>query len=505
MAKTTLSTVPGRLSTGLDSPSAQAARRHRSALRSSPKPSVKAKAAANAPVRAVAANAPKKRGRRPAPVDAPAEEDEQLEAIQTPRGRKARHAANNPATKTWKIAEKASHPTSQDLYHWENQPIAIYPSAQGQGIFSGSCVVDVNNTSGFFPNQTNGVVAIYTLHTSAEETQEIAYSFDDGYTFTNYSANPVISINSTQIRDPKVIWHAPTERWVMVIAYSQEFVIGIYTSPNLKNWTHASNFPRHGLLGLQYECPNLIEVPMLTNSSLADPLDPSNYASENMYLLAISINPGAPLGGSITEYFPGSFNGTHFVPADAAARIADFGKDNYAGQWFYGIPPSEPQIGIAWASNWQYSQQVPTGQLEGFRSAILANTTTANSSLLYDYSTTVPSGALTLSMNLTNIPLVNGTGTANFTFLSSVTGESIRGGFFLGGDTPFWLDRGETRGFDNPFFTDKFSVMNLIDRDTRTTRVMVVIDRSILEVFLDNGLRSATANFFPRGSLDTCD
>lgn len=276
---------------------------------------------------------------------------------------------------------------------------------------------------------------------------------------------------------------------------------------------------------------------MLTNSSVADPLNPSNYASENMYLLAISINPGAPLGGSITEYFPGSFNGTHFVPADAAARIADFGKDNYAGQWFYGIPPSEPQISIAWASNWQYSQQVPTGPLEGFRSAMslprlnvlanttrapytlvslpydlsplytttesLANTTTANSSLLYDYGTTVPSGALTLSMNITNIPLVNATGTANFTFLSSVTGERIRGGFYLGGDTPFWIDRGEARGFDNPFFTDKFSVTNLIDRDTRTTRVLVVIDRSILEVFLDNGLRSATATFFPQGSLDT--
>lgn len=429
------------------------------------------------------------------------------------------------------------HATSQDLYHWENRPIAIYPGGEGEGIFSGSSVVDVNNTSGFFPNQTNGVVAIYTLNTPKEETQEIAYSFDNGYTFTKYSGNPVISINSTQFRDPKVIWHAPTQSWVMVIAYSQEFVIGIYTSPNLKEWTHASNFTKHGLLGLQYECPNLVEVPMLTNASLADSLNPSNFESTSMWLLAISINPGAPLGGSITEYFPGNFNGTHFVPVDAAARIADFGKDNYAGQWFYGIPPSEPQISIAWASNWQYSQQVPTGPLEGFRSAMslprlnvlanttrgpytlvslpydlsplyttetsLANTTTANSSILYDYGSSVPSGALTFSMNITNIPLANATGTANFTFLSSVTGESVRGGFFLGGDTPFWIDRGHINGYDNPFFTDKFSVTNLIDPDTRTTRILVVIDRSILEVFLDNGLRSATSTFFPQGELDT--
>lgn len=432
------------------------------------------------------------------------------------------------------------HATSQDLYHWENQPIAIYPGAEGEGIFSGSAVVDVNNTSGFFPDEDNGVVAIYTLNTVEEEVQEIAYSHDGGYTFTKYSGNPVISINSTQFRDPKVIWHSETSSWVMVVSYAQDFVIGIYTSPNLKNWTHASNFSHHGLLGLQYECPNLVPIPMLSNASIADPLNPSNFASTgSMYLLAISINPGAPLGGSIAQYFPGTFNGTVFTPVDSAARIADFGKDNYAGQWFYGIPPTEPQISIAWASNWQYAQVVPTGQLEGFRSVMslprqnvlanttrqpyqlvsfpvdltqlyttsagssLANSTTANSSLLYDYSTTVPSGALYFSLNVTGIPAVNASGTANFTFLSSVSGESLRGGFFFGGDTPFWLNRGYIRGFENPFLTDKFSVTNLIDPDTHTFRLDVVIDRSILEVFLDGGVRSATTTFFPEAPLDT--
>ncbi|KAL8823844.1 MAG: hypothetical protein Q9191_005501 [Dirinaria sp. TL-2023a] len=432
------------------------------------------------------------------------------------------------------------HATSQDLYHWENQPIAIYPGAEGEGIFSGSAVIDVNNTSGFFPDQDNGVVAIYTLNTAEEEVQEIAYSHDGGYTFTKYSGNPVISINSTQFRDPKVIWHSETSSWVMVVSYAQDFVIGIYTSPNLKNWTHASNFSHHGLLGLQYECPNLVPIPMLSNASIADPLNPSNFASTgSMYLLAISINPGAPLGGSITQYFPGTFNGTVFTPVDSAARIADFGKDNYAGQWFYGIPPTEPQISIGWASSWQYAQVVPTGQLEGFRSVMslprqnvlanttrgpyqlvsfpfdltplyttsagssLANSTAANSSLLYDYSTTVPSGALYFSLNATGIPAVNASGTANFTFLSSVSGESLRGGFFFGGDTPFWIDRGYIRGFDNPFLTDKFSVTNLIDPNTHTFRLDVVIDRSILEVFLDGGVRSATTTFFPQAPLDT--
>ena len=396
----------------------------------------------------------------------------------------------------------------------------------------------MDNTSGFFPNQKNGVVAIYTLNTNKEETQEIAYSTDGGYTFTKYSKNPVISIGSTQFRDPKVIWNAETKKWVMVIAYAQEFVIGIYTSPNLKEWTHASNFSHHGLFGLQYECPNLVAIPMLKNVSIESPLEASNIdSSKSLYLLAISINPGAPLGGSITQYFPGTFNGTHFTPVDDGARIADFGKDNYAGQFFYGIPPSSPQISIAWASNWQYSQIVPTGPLENYRSSMslprqnvlantprgpytlvslpydlsplytssssLANTTTANSSLLYDYSTTVPSGALYFSIVLSGIPLANTTGTANFTFLSSVSGESIRGGFYLGGDTPFFINRGNIRGFDNPFFTDKFSTNNLINTNTQSFKLEGVIDRSILEVFLDNGLRSATTTFFAEDSLDT--
>ncbi|KAL8853808.1 MAG: hypothetical protein Q9198_010954, partial [Flavoplaca austrocitrina] len=106
-------------------------------------------------------------------------------------------------------------------------------------------------------------------------------------------------------------------------------------------------------------------------------------------------------------------------------------------------------------------------------------------------------------MTVENIPLANASGTANFTFLSSVTGESVRGGFYLGGDTPFWIDRGYIRRFENPFFTDKFSTNNLINTDTQTFRLQVVIDRSILEVFLDNGLRSATTTFFAEGMLDT--
>lgn len=381
----------------------------------------------------------------------------------------------------------------------------------------------------------------YTLNTAKAQTQEIAYSFDGGYTFTKYAGNPVIPSNSTQFRDPKMFWYEPTKSWIVVLAYSQEFTVGIYTSPDLKNWTHASNFTRHGILGQQYECPNLIAIPMLKNASIAEPFAADNIDdSMQHYILAISINPGAPYGGSITEYFPGTFNGTHFAVLDDATRLTDFGKDNYAGQWFYNIAGQEPQISIAWASNWQYSQVVPTGFSEGFRSVMslprwnaLANTTRAtytllsypydlsplhttpsplassqnltNSSVYYAFGSNPSSQALTLSMNITGIPLANATGTANFTFLSSSTGEYIRGGFYLGGDTPFFINRGHTGSFAdyNPFFTDKFSTTSLIDLDTHTFRLLVVIDRAILEVFLNNGAQVATSTFFADSALDT--
>lgn len=414
------------------------------------------------------------------------------------------------------------HATTRDLYHWENQQIAIYPGAPDEGIFSGSAVIDLNNTSGMFPNQTNGVVAIYTLNTPQEETQNIAFSYDGGYTFEKYSGNPVISINSTQFRDPQVIYHKETSKWVMVVAYAQEFTIGIFTSTNLLKWEHSSNFTHHGLLGLQYECPNMVSIPM-------------EGSEELMYLLAISINPGAPMGGSITQYFPGSFNGSHFTAVDSVARIADFGKDNYAAQWFYGTPDGQNPVSIGWASNWQYCNDVPTGA-EGWRSAMslprvnyLKNVTGAGFDLVstpYDLtpvldsllesnddfgngSLSVPfanvtSGALYFAANVSGIPTDGtATGIVNFTISASKTNESLSGGFYIGGGD-FWLNRGKAGKFgnDNPFFTDKFST-NIPVSTNGTWSLEGTVDRSILEVFLEGGERSATLSFFPEAALDT--
>ncbi|OJT08569.1 Extracellular exo-inulinase inuE [Trametes pubescens] len=354
------------------------------------------------------------------------------------------------------------HATSRDLYHWINQPIAIFPPTNDSQVFSGSAVVDVNNTSGFFPDQNNGVVAIYTLNTPTAQVQEISYSHDGGYTFAAFAENPVINSTSTQFRDPKVIWFE--DHWVMVISYSQEFAVGIYTSPDLKTWSHASNFTHHGLLAS--------------------------------------------------------------TRADGAARVADFAKDNYAGQFFYGVPDGQDAVSIAWASNWQYTQVVPTAQ-EGWRSAMslprrnfLANvtrigwdlislpydlspvlgeqlassTSLVNSSLVVDYSG-VASNAVYFEANVTGVSGSSSAATLNFTILSPVSGESIRGGYYFGGDNPFFVDRGRVRGFDDPFFTDKFSTSTVLRADGTWT-LSGVVDRSLLEVFVDGGVASATASFF---------
>ncbi|KAH7166577.1 glycosyl hydrolase [Dactylonectria macrodidyma] len=409
------------------------------------------------------------------------------------------------------------HATSEDLYHWKNQPIALFPPEDDVHIFSGSAVVDVNNTSGFFPDQDDGVVAIYTLASPTLQTQAIAYSRDGGYTFTPYKENPVINSTSSQFRDPKVIRY--DDSWVMVVAYPHDFAIGIFTSPDLKEWTARSNFSHHGLLGLQYECPNMIPIPYVAEDG---------ERQDDVWLMAISINPGAPLGGSITEYIPGTFNGTHFEAVDAAARIADFGKDNYAGQWFYGLPDDEYPVSIAWASNWQYTSVVPTGN-EGWRSAmslprenyltkakrvgwklvskpydlspiigreLASNDSFGNGTLTVDYSD-VDSQALYWEANVTGIPDsgISATATMNFTFLSPQTGDYINGGYYFGGDSPFFLNRGGARGFDNVFFTDKMSTNSLPTADGSWS-FSGVIDRSILEVFINGGVDSATNTFF---------
>ncbi|KAK1149091.1 Invertase [Aspergillus melleus] len=415
------------------------------------------------------------------------------------------------------------HATSRDLYHWTNQPIAISPSNPDEGIFSGSAVVDSENTSGFFPNQTDGVVAIYTVDTPDAETQHIAYSTDGGYTFTKYQRNPVINSTSKQFRDPQVTWHAETQNWVMAIAYAEDLVIGFYTSPNLRDWTHASNFTQPGLPGTQFECPNLVKFSVDQTSR-----------EVSKHVLFISVNPGAPLGGSGTYYLVGDFNGTHFTTEDEHETLYDFAKDNYAAQWYSGLSAKSP-VSITWASNWDYTDEVPTGPLEGWRSSTglprvhtlinldgkwtvtqapfedlspvrggrLAEESFGNDKASVKF-TDVSSNAISFNVTIDGIVATDPAGKVNFNFTSSASGEYLDGGVIL--DTGrFWINRAGTHGFtsaDNVDFTSIFNT-TISSLEGGSFSFGGVIDRSVFEVFLEHGVQGGTMVFFPTAPLDT--
>ncbi|WP_294586110.1 GH32 C-terminal domain-containing protein [uncultured Bacteroides sp.] len=239
------------------------------------------------------------------------------------------------------------HATTKDLVNWEHQPEAIVPDALGT-IFSGSCVVDKDNTAGF------GAGAIIAFYTSAGErqVQSMAYSLDNGKTFKKYARNPILTSTQRDFRDPKVFWHNDTHKWVMILAVGQE--MQIYSSPNLKDWTYESCFGEgQGAHGGVWECPDLIELP-IENTEL------------KKWVLICNLNPGGPFGGSATQYFVGDFDGKTFVnDSPKKTKWMDWGKDHYATVTWSNAPEGR-HIALAWMSNWQYANEVPTKQ---FRSA----------------------------------------------------------------------------------------------------------------------------------------
>ena len=241
------------------------------------------------------------------------------------------------------------HAISKDLVNWEYQPTAIAPDKLG-AIFSGSAVIDHDNTVGF------GKGAMIAIFTSAgdRQTQSIAYSLDGGKTFTKYEGNPVLSdANIIDFRDPKVFWHAPSKQWVMSLATTQ--TITFYGSKNLKEWTRLSEFGEGlGGHGGVWECPDLF---------------PLTYEGKTKWVLFVSINPGGTNGGSATQYFIGNFDGKTFTPDAMNYPLwLDYGRDNYAGVTWSNVPAADGRrLFIGWMSNWDYANEIPT---VNFRSAM---------------------------------------------------------------------------------------------------------------------------------------
>lgn len=234
------------------------------------------------------------------------------------------------------------HATSTDLMHWKEQAVAMTRDELG-AIFSGSAVIDKDNTAGF---GANAMVAIYTSagetgDVAGKQQQSIAYSTDGGKTFTRYTGNPVIKNNDDNLRDPKVFWHADSKQWVMALAKGWARGVEFYGSTNLTSWNHLSTFvvDLPGRPNFQWECPDLIQM-------------------GNKWVLLVSVNPGGPILGSGMMYFVGDFDGKEFK-ADALdyPLWLDYGMDNYAGVTWSNT--GDRKIMIGWMNNWSYAGAVP--------------------------------------------------------------------------------------------------------------------------------------------------
>ena len=241
------------------------------------------------------------------------------------------------------------HSTSRDLIHWEAEPLAIEPDWLGS-IFSGSCV-------------TNGdeVVAMYTS-AGHHQTQSIAFSKDGGRTFTKYAGNPVLTTSDVaDFRDPRPFWNEDIKAWNLILAAGQE--MRIYSSKDLKDWKYESSFGKeYGNHSGVWECPDLFEM-----RNEKGEMRNGKTAENTKWVLICNINPGGPFGGSATQYFVGQFDGHKFTceSMPKVTKWLDYGKDHYATVSFYNAPENRHVV-LAWMSNWQYANQVPTKQ---FRSA----------------------------------------------------------------------------------------------------------------------------------------
>ena len=242
------------------------------------------------------------------------------------------------------------HAVSRDLIHWEHLDPAIARDPVGH-IFSGSSVVDKKNTAGF---GKDAIIAIYTNNSvNHDEVQCIAYSNDNGRTFTKYEGNPVLTPfdGLKDFRDPKVFWYEKDKCWFMIVSADKE--TRFYKSKNLKKWDYVSAFGKGlGQQPCQYECPDFFQLPV------------NGDEKNKKWVMTMNINPGCWFGGSATEYFVGDFDGKNFTCPDAnEVKWLDWGKDHYATVTFSNT--GSRVLAITWMSNWQYANLTPFKQNRG--------------------------------------------------------------------------------------------------------------------------------------------
>ena len=420
------------------------------------------------------------------------------------------------------------HAISEDLVHWKHMPIALYPDSLGY-IFSGSAVIDWNNTSGLGEPGRPPMIAIFTHHepegAAAEHNdfqyQSIAYSLDKGRSWIKYEGNPVLpNPGIKDFRDPKVFWHAPSGKWVMIFAAGDH--IRIYNSANLIDWSYQSDFGQGiGGHGGVWECPDLFPLAI-------------EGTDDSTWVMLLSINPGAPNGGSGTQYFLGDFDGKTFtMHSEFAEKVAadthsgnpfwiDYGRDNYAGVTWSDIPAEDGRrIFLGWMSNWNYANVVPT---ERWRSAmtlprVLSVRNTPAGQLLCTMPVEetgkivrskkdIPAQKVTASTELTALlespsPMLqfnldlSWEGQAQPEQISLIFSNTKGEVYRIGLKEDQWhTDRsnaGDT-GFEDGFGGKAFAPRWIKDK---TLSLEVWLDKASVEVFADEGATCLTDIFFP--------
>lgn len=372
------------------------------------------------------------------------------------------------------------HSTSTDLVNWTFEGDPIESDVWGT-VFSGSAVVDHDGTAGF------GKGAVVAMYTSAGEnqTQSIAYSNDNGKTFTKYAANPVLTSNTPDFRDPHVFWNEDIKRWNMILAEGQH--MNIYSSADLKDWKLESQFgAEYGNHGGVWECPDLMKMKV-------------RGTDEYKWMLICNINPGGPFGGSATQYFVGQFDGHKFTceSAPEVTKWMDYGKDHYATVTFDNAPDGR-HVAIAWMSNWQYANLVPTMQ---YRSA----NSVPRDLDLYEYEGqtycgVTPSPELaaarpkkavkTLSEVCEMVVTLKGGATIT---LSNDKGEQVVLTYDEKSRT-FAMDRTKSGLKD---FSDEFAALTVAPVHGKLSQLRLFIDRCSIEAFASDGTMAMSNLVFP--------
>ena len=383
------------------------------------------------------------------------------------------------------------HAVSPDLLHWQELPPALGDTEAGEP-FSGSAVFDADNTSRLFPAGEPGLVAVFTRATPEYQRQDIACSIDRGRSFALYDGNPVLERGSNSFRDPKVFWHEPTRRWIMAVVAAREHRVLFYASANLTQWQEVGSFSQPGIEGVEYECPNLVLMPV--------------EGGGLKWVLFVSVNTG-PEKNSPVQYFVGAFDGQRFTADDPATRYVDFGKDFYAMQVFADAPGDRP-VAMAWAGCWQYCNDLPTGAWRGVMTLprrLSLRQAADGCHLVQAFAplealrgaaipvrlgegglatATLPPGAAVE----VRVRLTVDAGGATLAFRNGA-GEALTVGFDQGSGR-LNIARGGTRGFKHQHFTDGFTATR--PPGTREMDLHLVLDRCTLEVIGFNGEVSGT-------------